>query len=535
MGTPPSAAASSYQSSAANTPLVMLPPPPTAAQVQQLQQQHPAAAAQRQGSMQHSDMSVSTRGRNDSFSSHNTTEGNVNNSHTTGTTSTATNGQGHNRSHSTNTAALATSTTTPGVRGVPHIYHDYAQVPDAVGYVRKKTGGVTQPFPEKLHELLEQETTDDFQHDVNGIVGWLPHGRAFLVRKPKEFTQDVMPKYFRQTKLTSFQRYVLFFKSANQKKTFLSITISYTPTSLAHELNGTRQLNLYGFRRLTQGTDAGAYYHELFLRGRPQLCLRMVRQKVKGTGHKQPADAQTEPNFYALPPPTGGGSLSNVSSPVMKAAVAPAASPQAPIAPAPPAAVPALAPPLLPPPPPANATRKTSPPPPDPPGKATVVRTGSPERTTPPMLHAATASMLAMAQQVEMSPDTRGVQDAAVLLKGIAAGLAPGRLASINPNSAIPYMGAPPATSLRTAAVSGIASNYASPPARSSYSSLLWGAGTPAPSPAMGPAAASPAPAPFLWPPAPAAASTQQHQKEQQQPSNGAGSDHQDETLPDAS
>lgn len=59
---------------------------------------------------------------------------------------------------------------------------------------------------------------------------------------------------------------------------------------------------MYGFRRLTQGADAGAYYHELFLRGRPQLCMRMQRQKVKGTGHKQPADAKTEPNFYNMPP-----------------------------------------------------------------------------------------------------------------------------------------------------------------------------------------------------------------------------------------
>jgi len=30
--------------------------------------------------------------------------------------------------------------------------------------------------------------------------------------------------------------------------------------------------------------------------------MRMQRQKVKGTGHKQPADAQTEPNFYAMTP-----------------------------------------------------------------------------------------------------------------------------------------------------------------------------------------------------------------------------------------
>ena len=27
----------------------------------------------------------------------------------------------------------------------------------------------------------------------------------------------------------------------------------------------------------------------------------MVRQKVKGTGHKQPADVSSEPNFYSMP------------------------------------------------------------------------------------------------------------------------------------------------------------------------------------------------------------------------------------------
>mmetsp|Transcript_45425 Transcript_45425/g.110040 ORF Transcript_45425/g.110040 Transcript_45425/m.110040 type:complete len:528 (+) Transcript_45425:152-1735(+) len=146
-------------------------------------------------------------------------------------------------------------------RGIPHVYRDFSNVPDASGFVRKKTGGVTQPFPEKLHEMLDRANQPN-------IVTWLPHGRAFLVRKPKEFTEHIMPRYFRQTKLTSFQR----------------------------------QLNLYGFRRITQGPDAGAYYHELFLRGRPHLCMRMQRQKVKGTGHKQPADAQTEPNFYAMAP-----------------------------------------------------------------------------------------------------------------------------------------------------------------------------------------------------------------------------------------
>ena len=70
------------------------------------------------------------------------------------------------------------------------------------------------------------------------IVSWCPHGRAFIVRKPKQFASKTMRKYFKHTKFTSFQR----------------------------------QLNLYGFRRITKGTDGGAYYHELFLRGRPDLC-----------------------------------------------------------------------------------------------------------------------------------------------------------------------------------------------------------------------------------------------------------------------
>lgn len=143
-----------------------------------------------------------------------------------------------------------------------NIYHDYSSLPDSEHFVRKKTGGVMMPFPEKLMNMLDRES------NLNPtVVSWLSHGRAFIVYKPKIFTNDIMAGYFRQSKLTSFQR----------------------------------QLNLYGFRRITQGADAGAYYHELFLRGRPKLCMRMTRQKVKGTGHKQPTDVASEPNLYALP------------------------------------------------------------------------------------------------------------------------------------------------------------------------------------------------------------------------------------------
>ena len=145
---------------------------------------------------------------------------------------------------------------------IKHVYHDYSAVPDCEEFTRKKTGGVSMPFPDKLMDLLDKES---IQHP--DIISWCSHGRAFIVRQPKVFSSDIMGEYFKQTRFTSFQR----------------------------------QLNLYGFRRITQGPDASAYYHELFLRGRPQLCMRMQRQKVKGTGHKQPSDISTEPNFYSMP------------------------------------------------------------------------------------------------------------------------------------------------------------------------------------------------------------------------------------------
>lgn len=154
---------------------------------------------------------------------------------------------------------------------VVHQYHDHAL--DQEGHDQHedttsddhthRRGGVSVAFPIKLHEVLDQVEADGLDH----VISWQPHGRCFVIHKPKEFVDHVMPKYFRQSKLTSFQR----------------------------------QLNLYGYNRVTRGNDAGGYYHELFLRGKVFLCKQMNRTKVKGTRFKAASSPEQEPDFYSMP------------------------------------------------------------------------------------------------------------------------------------------------------------------------------------------------------------------------------------------
>ncbi len=126
-----------------------------------------------------------------------------------------------------------------------------------------KTHGTNEKFPLKLLALLDNAERKDISH----IISWRTHGRAFKVHNSKEFCTTVMPIHFNQSKISSFFR----------------------------------QLYLYGFRRITQGRDKGAYYHERFLRGMAPIAQQMVRQRIKGTKVKSLPSPENEPDFYAMP------------------------------------------------------------------------------------------------------------------------------------------------------------------------------------------------------------------------------------------
>lgn len=63
-------------------------------------------------------------------------------------------------------------------------------------------GRSTLPFPWKLHEMLTGADAEGYAD----IVSWLPDSNAFRVHQPKAFVEKVMPRYFHQTRYTSFQR-----------------------------------------------------------------------------------------------------------------------------------------------------------------------------------------------------------------------------------------------------------------------------------------------------------------------------------------
>ena len=128
-----------------------------------------------------------------------------------------------------------------------------------------------EPFPEKLHRML-LEVAEDGNAD---IISFTADGSAFQIHKPDDFFSKVVPKYFKQTRLSSFKR----------------------------------QLNLYGFETTSSGPTKGAYFHKNFSRDKPELCKEMRRRDIKLDSRQTKRgravkDAPTAPDFYNMPPIT---------------------------------------------------------------------------------------------------------------------------------------------------------------------------------------------------------------------------------------
>uniref|UniRef100_A0A7S2YEM3 HSF-type DNA-binding domain-containing protein n=1 Tax=Entomoneis paludosa TaxID=265537 RepID=A0A7S2YEM3_9STRA len=100
---------------------------------------------------------------------------------------------------------------------------------------------VRERFPQTLFRML-QETRDRGRDD---IISFTASGAGFAIHEPRSFELDILPHYFGHGNVRSFKR----------------------------------QLNLYGFRLLGQGVDAGAYAHAVFHRDNRQASEQIKREK----------------------------------------------------------------------------------------------------------------------------------------------------------------------------------------------------------------------------------------------------------------
>lgn len=127
-------------------------------------------------------------------------------------------------------------------------------------------------FPAKLYELVEGHSTRAASDD-DVVVSWCEGGLAFIVKDLTRFCEEVLPQHFCHNKWASF----------------------------------IRQLNLYGFRRITQGQSSGAYWHKYFQRGQPQLLRGITRSRRSASSPFGAGDEEEELPPTGIGAPTPGG------------------------------------------------------------------------------------------------------------------------------------------------------------------------------------------------------------------------------------
>nr|QBC36001.1 heat shock transcription factor B2b [Narcissus tazetta subsp. chinensis] len=135
------------------------------------------------------------------------------------------------------------------------------------------------PFLSKTYQLVEDPS-------VNDVISWNEDGSAFIVWKPAEFAQDLLPKYFKHNNFSSF----------------------------------VRQLNTYGFRKIVP--DRWEFSNDSFRRGEKRLLCDIQRRKMSTVPAVMPvtvtpANPVTVPAIHVCSPSNSGEEqgLSSTSSP----------------------------------------------------------------------------------------------------------------------------------------------------------------------------------------------------------------------------
>lgn len=109
--------------------------------------------------------------------------------------------------------------------------------------VSKQKQGNTPAFLDKLFDILE----DNQAH--SHLIAWQSDGTSFIIKKVSDFSEIVLPRYFKHSNIQSY----------------------------------VRQLNMYGFSKTRHDSNHHEFSHRLFLKGRRDL-LPFIRRKTQSGG-----------------------------------------------------------------------------------------------------------------------------------------------------------------------------------------------------------------------------------------------------------
>jgi hypothetical protein len=84
-------------------------------------------------------------------------------------------------------------------------YRDWSHIPpdrpSEIDVNNRKDQSKEPTFPVKLHGILSNP-------EYESVISFLPHGRSWRIHDQKRFEDEILPKYFRHGRFSSFTRQV---------------------------------------------------------------------------------------------------------------------------------------------------------------------------------------------------------------------------------------------------------------------------------------------------------------------------------------